>query len=168
MEGGELRKAPRGTSGQEAPWVRPVPSPHTFEGPPPGKAVRPARDETKPIAPLLGRPEGGRPAASGSEGEREASSPPGMRRAAGPGRAWGCLQVRLRRSGNWPGRAVPGKGKKPPTHPEPRAIPSLCLPPLSGVSFGCAERLDLSAACVHPLGLRPSLGADPAAALGPR
>ena len=129
MEGGELGKAPRGTSGQEAPWVRPVPSPHTFEGPPPAKAVRPARDETKPIAPLLGRPERGRPAASGSEGDREGSSPPGTRRAAGPGRAWGVFADAASQARELARQGGPRKREEVP-HPIPslgQSHPCVCL-----------------------------------------
>lgn len=124
-------------------------TPH-LRGPPLGKAVRPPRAETKPIAPLLRRPEGGRPAASGSRGEREGSSPRRTQRAAGPGRGGlgGCLQVGLRRPGNWPGRAVPGKGKKPPT--PSRASGNPILVSASSVWVRGAPR-SLS-------GLRPPLG----------
>ena len=140
-------------------------TPH-LRGPPLGKAVRPPRAETKPIAPLLRRPEGGRPAASGSGGEREGSSPRRTQRAAGPAGAGlgGVCRWGFAGQETGPAGRSQEKGRSPPPHPEPRAIPSLCLHPLSG----CAERLDLSAACVHPLALRPSLGEDPAAALGPR
>lgn len=163
-------KAPRGTSKREASWVPPVPSPHTFEGPSAGKAVRRARNETKPIAPLLRRLESGRPAASSSEGDHEGSRPPGRRRAAGPGRAgagwaWGVFA-----GGASQARELARQGGPRKREEAPQPIPSLGQfhPPLSGVSFGCAERLNLSAACVHPLGLRPRLCADLGAALGPR
>lgn len=67
---------------------------------------------------------------------------------AGRGGLGGCLQVGLRRPGNWPGRAVPGKGKKPPT--PSRASGNPILVSASSVWVRGAPR-SLS-------GLRPPLG----------
>lgn len=156
-EDGWGRRVLRCTSRREAHWILPstreppqpaIPQPRTLVGAPPGKAVRPARDGSKPTAPLLRRPEGGSQAASCPERDRKGPSLPGTQKAA-----CGCSQLGLRRSESWPGRAAPRR-REAPIPSLGQSHPCVCsrYPELPS---GSAERLCLLAGC-----LCPSLGLD--------